>query len=185
MGRAVGPDDGVGRRRPLPVGGGRAEVEVIGGGGTAGVDHPGQGRRRRRDRRGGLRGGAGGVGRQPPDPAVATELGEPEVAVAAGGDVLRKAVGGRRRLLGDGSRGADPPNAPRIVEFREPQVAVGSGRDGARVAVGRQAGGELGDRAGGGDPSDPSRVGRFGEPQVAVGPGGDRARARCWWSGRW
>ena len=113
-----------------------------------------------------------GAGRgDPPDP-VAVELGEPEVAVRAGGDAVRAAP-----AVMPAVNSVTVP-AGVIRPIRSPSNSVNQRLPSGPAAMpfGRRVGGdaraELGDGAGGGDPPDPVAE-ELGEPQVAVRPGGD------------
>ena len=110
-----------------------------------------------------------------PDPA-AVELGEPEVAVRAGGDAGGGAsLADPLRELRHDPAGRDAPDAvsgqARPIELGEPEVAVRAGGDAGGGAAGADARSELGHRALRGDPPDP--VPHLREPDVAVGAGGD------------
>ena len=97
-------------------------------------------------------------------------LGEPDVAIWAGCDAIRSAIGRGDTERGEAAAGRDAPDGV-AVKFREPEVAIRPGRDAERLAIGR-GDGELGDFASEGDA--PDLVPKFfGEPEVAVWPGRD------------
>jgi len=114
----------------------------------------------------------------PPD-LIAEQFREPEIAVRAGRDRERIAVGGWDGEFGDG---ADWRDAPDLVAelFREPKITVWAGCDAHRIAPGRWHG-EFGDGAGWRDA--PNLVAElFREPEVAVRAGCDPKRIA---SGGW
>ena len=118
----------------------------------------------------------------PPDLAC-KDLGEPEVAIRPGGDVVRPAP--VRPVRGEGesgeeARGGEAPNVVRVVRstFGKPEVAIRSGGDAespaALIRHTDPRNRELGDEACGGDAPDVVRP--FGKPQVAILSGGDGVR---------
>ena len=89
-----------------------------------------------------------------------SRLGEPQVAVGAGGDaatVPRRRVMPALNSVTTPARG-DPPD-PVAASFGEPQVAVGAGRDPEGSAPAVMPARELGDDPGRGDPPDLVAVG--------------------------
>src|ERR1700734_4166638 len=98
-------------------------------------------------------------------------LGEPQIAIRALGDQIRRATRSGSREFGDHTSRRDSSHfaAVLLTPLREPQIAIWSGCDPYRIAAG---GGDrkLRDRPGGGNSSDlVSEL--FCEPQIAVRAG--------------
>jgi hypothetical protein len=102
---------------------------------------------------------------------------KPEIAVRAGGDVVRYAVTGRNRIFSDCATGRDDADLiiPIRIIFREPEIAIRARSDGKRTAATDRDRIFINDCATGCDDADLVRA-SFCKPQVVIGTGGDTHR---------